>query len=159
MSLSTEAISKIPRLIGLNPTCHVATWYWAAQTAQRAKLSTAKNTTKTIHNISAMAPLAAQQALIGLANTPGIGTWDFALFPSMPPVGSVLVWTAGATHSAVVTGEDQLHGYNQGAQLMNVDMATTGLTSGKRADIDPNCRKVKVIPEAIIVAEAARLNL
>lgn len=156
MSLATEALQALPNVPGLNPTCHIATWYWAAQVAQKSGRTAAKSPTKTMHNIAAMAP-AAQQAILNLANA--AGTWNFGVTPSMPPPGSVLVWTGGGTHSAVVTGADQIHGYNQGVQLMHVNMANTGHTHGGRADIEPTQRVVKVIPEATIVAEAARLNL
>ena len=157
MPLATEALSALPRIDGFNPTCHVATWYWAAQAAQRAGLCGAKSTRKTIDNVFAMAPRAAQEAILHIAEA--AATWNFNQFPSMPPAGSVLVWPEGGTHSAVVTGDNLLHGYNQGAQLNNVDMARSGHTSGTRENINVGMRVVKVIPEATIVAEAARLNL
>lgn len=152
MTLATEAANPIPPTPGANPACHAATWFWAAKVAQAATGNN-KTTLETLGNIASMNP-SAQVAMGQLAQS---GTWDFTKTPNTPPDGSVLYWPDGNTHSAVVTGNGQIHGYNQSTQFNNIP--NTGHNAASPNDLKPDQTTCKVISEATIVAEATRLNL
>jgi hypothetical protein len=132
----------------------VATWFWAATEAQNLGLSTAKAPLTTLQNIVAMNP-AAQAAILAI---PSAGNWNFNLVPNTPPAGTVLVWPAGGTHSAIVTANDQITGYNQGAQLP-LFVNNTGRTNGRVSELGANQKQCHTVSEAAIVAQAAAFNL
>src|SRR5690606_9875760 len=69
----------------------------------------------------------------------------------LPAPGSVLRWTSGATHSAVVTGVDSIAGYNQGQQFVGAGM---GRTVRRSADVHPAHTAVSIILETTIVNAA-----
>lgn len=154
MPLAQEATNAIPPVPGVGLTCHVATWYWAAREAQRLGLTAAKPSLTTLGNIGGMA-VAAQPAMLVL---PRAGNWNFDITPGTPPAGSVLVWLAGATHSAVVTGPNLITGYNQVQQFQGLGN-NTGHTTQPPTALAANQRLCVVIPEDVIVARAGALNL
>jgi len=155
MALATQAVTALPVVPGVSLTCHVATWFWAAQEAQALGLSAPKLAGTILGNIATMAPLAAQPAILAL---PRSGNWDFAITPGTPPVGSVLLWPLGGTHSAVVSAANAITGYNQGVQIP-VFHNQFGHTTGSPAQIAANQRLCTVVAEQTIVARAAALNL
>jgi hypothetical protein len=154
-SLASQALTSVPP-IGIPLTCHVAVWYWAAQEAQALGLTGRKAPQKTLQNIAALpvggGPQAAMMAL------PRSGLWDFAMIPSTPPAGTVLLWTGGATHVAVVTGNNTIRGYNQVVQF-NPAIVSTNLTSGRVNELAPAQRVVHTITEATIVNAAGAFGL
>lgn len=154
MTLALQALNALPVIPGVALTCHVATWFWAAQEAQALGLSAVKPALTTIGNIAAMA-LPCQAAILAL---PRSGNWDFAATPNTPPVGCVLLWPLLGTHSAVVTAANAITGYNQGAQLP-VFHAMFGHTTGTPAQLAANQGLCTVIAEGTLVAAAGALNL
>ncbi len=155
MTLALQALNLLPAVPGVALTCHVATWFWAAQEAQALGLSTAKAPMTTIMNIAGMA-VAPQAAILAL---PRAGNWNFAITPATPPTGSVLLWTLGATHSAVVGGNNLITGYNQVAQFPALH-GQIGRTSATPAQLAANQRICVVISEGTtIVARAGVLDL
>src|SRR5665213_1953855 len=107
MSLVDRALTAIPPALNNYLTCHVATWYWAAEEAAARGLTTAKLPLVRAGNIGVMAGTA-QGAMLALLRN---GTWDFRV-RGMPPPGMVMLWTNGATHSAISTPSG-ITGYNQ----------------------------------------------
>ena len=154
MSLATYAVA-LPPLTGVPPiTCHVATWYWAAQAAQAAGLSEKKTPVEILNNICAM-PVPAQPAMLALRQS---GKWDFNITPMTPPVGCVLFWPNAGTHSAVVTNLNRISGYNQPAQFPHL-AGQIGYTTASPAQLAATCSQCIVISEGIIIAKAAALKL
>lgn len=153
MSLAAEATQPLPN-VGVQLTCHVATWFWAAQAAQALALTPIKAGLVTLGNIATMAS-PAQPAILDLLR---YGIWDFATMHTTPPVGTVLLWTTGATHSAVVTAPGQITGYNQIAQF-NIPGNNVGHTVVTPAQLLPNQMQCAFISERLIVAKAGELNL
>lgn len=149
MSLSIQASVAVP-FVGVQITCHVAVWFWAAQEAQRLGLTGAKSAQKTLERIAAM-PGGPQPAMLAL---PHVGAVNFARAnpPNLPTIGTVLRWNSLPTHSAIVTGGDAITGYNQAAFLPGVMSAFR--TTARRADFHPNHGLVYMIPEATIVQAA-----
>jgi len=149
VALAIPALPGVPRL-----TCHVATWYWAARAAQAAGQSTPKTPLQILTNIVGMA-VPAQAAMLAL---PRAGNWNFTITPITPPVGSVLVWPEGGTHSAVVTGLNVISGYNQPAQFPHL-VGQWGYTSASPAQLGAAHKSCVVVSEATIIARAAALDL
>jgi len=149
MSLAAQASVPIPPS-GVQMTCHVAVWFWAAQEAQRIGLTAAKSPLATLQRIGAMAN-GPQRAMM---NLPHVGAVNFAGVnpPNLPPIGTVLRWNSLPTHSAIVTGGDAITGYNQAAFLPGVVSAFR--TTARRADFHPNHGLVYMIPEATVVQAA-----
>jgi hypothetical protein len=113
MTLQDQAIVAVPPTVPPVPiTCHVAVWFWAAQEAQAQGLTGAKAPQATLQRIAAM-PGAPQGAMLALPRVPGVA-FNFAAAPPLPAAGTVLLWTGGPTHSAIVTGPNALTSYNQG---------------------------------------------
>jgi len=152
MPLAAQALAPLPAIPGVAMTCHVATWFWAAQEAQALGLCPVKPALTTLGNIGAMA---AQPEMLALTRS---GNWNFAITPGTPPAGSVLLWPLGATHSAVVTAANAITGYNQVVQFP-VFIGNVGHTTGAPAQLAANQRLCVVISEATIVARAAALDL
>ena len=160
MPLEAQALVPVPVVPGMaGVTCHVATWYWAAQEAQALGLCAVKTPAVTIGNIAFMNP----NAQIAMLALPVAGAWDFATVPTLPPVGSVLLWRAAPTHSAVVTGLDRISGYNQSGWFPALaslgPVLQSGHTSPPLRSLAANLRRVQVILAATIIARAAALNL
>ncbi len=161
MPLAAQALVAIPLppMMGGPLTCHAATWFWAAQEAQAQGLTAVKAPAVTFGNIVALLPNA-QAALLAL---PVSGTWDFTITPGvLPAAGSVLVWRGGGTHSAIVTGLNQVTGYNQGVQfpvLVAPGGPGIGHTSPPLHSLAVGHLLVDVVAEATIVAQAGALNL
>lgn len=154
-ALADRALVGIPPGAGVALTCHVATWYWAAQEAQARGLTTPKAPLRTLQRIAAM-PGGPQGAMLAL---PRSGQWDFNIHPNTPPAGTVLLWTAGATHSAVVTAGGTIRGYNQVAQFAP-NITDPGLTTGTPQDLGAVHRQCYTIAENDIVnAAGVILNL
>jgi hypothetical protein len=154
MALAQHALTAIPPVPNVAMTCHVATWFWAALEAQAQNLCSAKPPLVTLGNIATMA-LPAQLAMLALVRS---GTWDFGITPITPPVGNVLVWRDGGTHSAVVTALNAITGYNQVVQFPALQNQF-GHTTGTPAQIAPAYRRCTVIAESTIVTRAGQLNL
>src|SRR5262245_60863347 len=114
MALSQQAQTPLPPLTFGNPpipvpiTCHVAVWFWAAQEAQARGLTSAKAPGATLQRIVNL-PGGPQAAMMGLAHV-GAVDYNVAVLPGLPPAGTVLRWATGATHSAIVTGPDDIVG-------------------------------------------------
>lgn len=154
MPLAARAAVAIPAVPGVPQIfCHVATWFYAAREAQALGLSANTTPAQTIQNIAGMNP-GAQPAMTALAQK--AGTWDFNHIAATPPDGSVLYWEAHPTHSATVTGNLAITGYNQGVQWLGAGL---GHTTNAPANLVVNQKVVKVISEATIVARAAALAL
>ena len=157
MALAQRALTPLPNLTYGNPpipvaiTCHIAVWFWAAQEAQARGLTQNKAPQTTLQRIIAM-PSGPQNAMLAL---PHVGMVNYAgpAMPALPPIGTVLRWSSGATHSAVVTGGDAIAGYNQGQQFPNV-VGQSGRTVCRRADMAPAHRSCYMIPEATLVNAA-----
>lgn len=147
MSLATQALNPI----ALDPaflTCHMATWFWAATEANPPKQILVR-----AGNIGVIAPSTQQ----GMLNLPRSGMWDFDRFlDEMPPLGTVLLWPEGVTHSAVVTSKG-ITGYNQ--ECILPEIGSRGHTHGQSTALQPNKRQCYTIAEATILAEAMSLML
>jgi hypothetical protein len=147
MPLEMQALVPIAGFpVGL--TCHVATWYWAAVEANGPAVVLTR-----AGNIAAMAG-GAQNAILAL---PRSGSWDFNIVANaLPPLGTVLLWDALPTHSAVVT-TNGITGYNQACVFPGIGGA--GYTNGLPAGIWANLRRCHTIAPATIVAQALALHL
>jgi hypothetical protein len=154
-ALGQEALSQLPRNVpGLTAvTCHVATWYWAAQEAMYLGLTGIKPAADTLQNMVNMSG-GPQNAMLALSRS---GTWDFTRVATLPPVGTVLLWTAPPTHSAVVTSTGMIAGYNQ--QCVFPTIGGNSLTFGTPAQLGPGSKQPFTISEATIVQAAGRANL
>jgi hypothetical protein len=108
MFLSDETTIPIPRITLIS--CHVAVWYWARRVAEDRGLAMGVLTPQELLSRIGSMQGAGQPAMLAL---PRAGQWDLTA-KAQPPVNTVLLWTGGATHSAVVTGDGQITGYNQG---------------------------------------------
>lgn len=153
MSLAQQALLPLPN-VGVPLTCHVATWFWAATEAQALGLSSAKSPRSILQNIVAMNPAAQPEILL----LPKSGNWNFNLTPVTPPAGSVLIWPTGGTHSAIITGNNAISGYNQGVQFPAF-IPNIGLTCARVNQLSANHMQCIVVAENTIVAKAAQLNL
>jgi hypothetical protein len=154
-ALRQEALSPLPRNVpGLTAiTCHVATWYWAAQEAMYRGLTSIKPAADTLQNMVNM-PGGPQNSILAL---PRSGTWDFTRVPTPPPAGTVLLWTDPPTHSAIVTATGVIAGYNQ--QCVFPRIGGNGLTYGTPAQLGPGSKQPFTISEETIVQAAGRANL
>ena len=154
MPLAIRSTAALPAVVGMGaPTCHVATWFWAAKEAQALGLSAVKADAVTLGNIGVMVPQATMLALVGPGRS---ANWNFAITPATPPLGSVLIWPTGATHSAVVSAANAISGYNQPVQFPGVGV---GHTTNAPAALAANQGMCVVVSEAAIIARAAALNL
>ena len=102
----TVVIAGYPAGIGI--TCHQAVWYWAAEEATAQGMVPAKPLLTRMGNIANI-PGSTQIAML---NMPRVSAIDLNLSGVLPPVGTVLLWLTGPTHSAVVTANG-ISGYNQ----------------------------------------------
>ena len=152
MPLAAQSLNPIPP-VGVPLTCHVAVWYWAAQQAQAQGLTPHKATLATLQNIAGIAN-GPQGAMLALVRS---GNWNINVLPQTPPAGTVLLWTGGATHSAVVSGNNAIRGYNQVAQFPAINHV--GLTTGTINEIGAAHRQVFTIAENTIVTAAGNLGL
>src|SRR5690606_18955771 len=107
-----------------------------------------------LQNIAGMDP-APQPAMLKVARS---GNWDFGRTPATPPDGSVVLWLAGATHSAVVSAAGSITGYNQVVQFPPLQ-PNVGHTTGQVGQLAANQRVCVVIAEETIVGVAAGLDL
>lgn len=148
------ARAKFDSIRPVRITCHVATWMWAALAAQMSQRGPRKTPMDLLGDIGAMNP-ACQPAILQVMRT---STWDFDATPGTPPVGSVLLWTDGATHSAVVSGPNLISGYNQCVQFP-VFQGNVGHTHGHPDQIGVGHRQCVVISEATMLEAARRLLL
>jgi hypothetical protein len=151
MSLQAQASVAIAGF-PMHLTCHVATWYWAALEANGpADVMTRAGNIGTMRDGSV---IGAQNVMLTVKRS---GTWDFAIVNNaLPPLGSVLLWDALPTHSAVVTANG-ITGYNQACVFPAIGGA--GYTNGQPAGIWPNLKRCHVIAAETIIAEARRLKL
>jgi hypothetical protein len=153
MPLAARSTIAVPAVPGVGMTCHAATWFWAAKEAQALRLSAPKTDLVTLGNVGAMQAQVQMLALVG----PGRSSfWDFAIVPTTPPDGSVLIWTGGATHSAVVSAPNAVTGYNQPVQFPGVGV---GHTTNAPAALAAHLRRCVVISDDAIIAAAAALDL
>jgi hypothetical protein len=152
-SLASIAV-EIPAVRGVPITCHIASWYWAAKTAQALGLSNDKTLLQTVQNIAVMVE-PAQVAILSLIRS---GNWDFNITPVTPPIGNVLLWTNGGTHSAIVTQPGVISGYNQVAQFPCL-VGRFGYTQVSPQQLGIMHKRCVVISAATIVNKAAMLDL
>lgn len=96
-------------------------------------------------------PGAPQGAMLALPRVPG-GPFNFAAAPPLPAAGTVLLWTGGPTHSAIVTGANAVTSYNQGP-CFNV-AGNMGHTTVTAADILPGQKLCDQILAADIIHAA-----
>lgn len=164
MALGIQARTPIERvrMMAGAYTCHIATWYWAAREAQSRGLTDGKDLETTVGNVASM-PGGPEKTIKDILKS---GKWDFAITPSLPPVGCVLYWPGTkeitTTHSAVVTGPDAITGYNQSGwfpPLQDLGAAGAEHSSMRLRDLDPKLRQVHVISESEIVLKARLLDL
>ena len=154
MPLAQIATVAIPPIPNVALTCHVATWYWAARTAQEQGLSVRKDQLAILGNIATMR-IPPQAAILGLARS---GNWNFSITPTTPPLGTVLLWPNRGTHSAVVTRTRQISGYNQSVQFPHL-AGQFGLTIAAPDQLAPAFQSCVVVSEETIVRCAGQLNL
>lgn len=152
MTLAARSLVPVPAIPGVGMTCHSSTWFWAAKEAQALGRSTAKTDLVTLGNIGVMQ---AQQQMLALVGPGRSANWDFSKVGVTPPPGSVLIWTSGATHSAVMSAANSISGCNQPVQFPGVG---TGHTTNAPGALAANQRMCVVVSEAAIIAAAA-LNL
>lgn len=148
MALALQALQQI---IGFPAplTCHVAVWYWAALEAAAQGLTSNKPMVTRANNISTM-PQGAQRAMLAL---PRSGTWTATgPNPALPPVGTVLLWDAPPTHSAIVTAQG-ITGYNQ-ACVFSPYITQHTYTHGQPVQIQLPKRTCHTIAELTIVRAA-----
>ena len=152
-----EIIAKTPINADKNYlTCHVATWYWAAQTAIERKLIDDNKTTlarlKAIATMDSGKGSGPQNAILSITDRIKFDIKNFL------PLGDVLLWCNNATHFAVITGTDEITGYNQVAQF-KIPGRNTGHTSCSREDLQQGNHDIYRITQATIVKMAAHYNL
>jgi hypothetical protein len=154
-ALSQEPLTGLPSGVpGLTAiTCHVATWYWAAQEAMYRGLTSIKPAAETLQNMVRITG-GPQNAILAL---PRSGIWDFTRVPALPPPGTVLLWTDPPTHSAVVASTRMIAGYNQ--QCVFPRIGSNGLTYGTPAKLGPRSKRPFTISEETIVNAARSRNL
>ncbi len=148
MFLSDQTKVAIPPGIALI-SCHVAVWYWARRLAeQRGLVIGVLSARDLLMRIGSMTG-AGQPAMLAL---PRSGQWDLNA-KHQPPVNTVLLWTSGATHSAVVTGEGQITGYNQG--FIYGQTPASVLATITSSQVLPAYRLCHTISETTILKAAA----
>jgi hypothetical protein len=152
MSLADRALTAIPAALNNYLTCHVATWFWAAEEATARGLTGAKQPLIRAGNIGAL-PTGAQTAMTNLVR---VGTWDFNA-QGMPAPGMVMLWTVGATHSAISTPAG-ITGYNQ-ACVFAPYIVHHGYTMGLPAQVQAAKRVCYLIATDTVVNAAAAANL
>jgi hypothetical protein len=123
--------------------CHTAVWFWAAQEAGT------KNDPKEV--ILRISDLPAQPKMLALIQ---FGPWDFDSHLTTPAPGTVLVWEEGPTHSAVVTKQGAIAGYNQGC-IFPESVGHIGFSIIRWEGLGKAHRRCQVVLETRIV-QAAR---
>jgi hypothetical protein len=148
MFLADETRTPIPPGIALL-SCHVAVWYWARRLAEDRGLVIGVQTPRDLLMRIGSMTGAGQPAMLAL---PRSGQWDLTA-KAQPPVNTVLLWTAGATHSAVVTGDGQITGYNQG--FIYGQTPASVLSTITSAQVLPAFKLCYTISETTILKAAA----
>ncbi len=146
-------VAQIPPIPQVEYACHSAVWYWAAQEAQALQYTTVKTQETTLGNIVAI-PNGPMAAMNGLPRGAALNLADPNLV--LPPAGTVLLWTDGAGHAAVVTGPNQISGYNQIAQFV-VPGNDRGFTQMAPAAVKPATAVCYPITEDNIVKTAGEV--
>lgn len=150
-AFAAAAIPAVPGMIGI--TCHQGSWYWAGEEAT-ARGAPPRTAAQRMGNIAGI-PNGAQSAMLALQRS---GTWDFdRVNNALPPVGTVLLWLEGPTHSAIVTAGG-ISGYNQACVFPHLP-ALGVYSTCTPAQLAPNRRSCLTISEDIIAAQAAALGL
>jgi hypothetical protein len=86
------------------------------------------------------------------------GKWDFTIVNNaLPPAGTVLLWTEGPTHSAVVTAGG-ISGYNQACVFPHLPALGVHSTCAP-VQLAGNRRICFTIAEDDVVARAAALGI
>lgn len=132
-------------------TCHVAVWFWAALEAQGRGLVGHKTTIERLKAICSI-PVGPQVAMLAL---PRIGDRNYTWSSTLPTVGTVMVWTSGATHSAVALS-NKIAGYNQGQQFGIIDHRYTLCTVNQLLE---EHKKVHFVREEVVVTAAQHFGL
>ncbi|MGH7066697.1 MAG: hypothetical protein ACREFO_20770 [Acetobacteraceae bacterium] len=146
------AIPAVPGMVGI--TCHQGSWYWAGEEATARGLTPARTPVQRMGNMAGI-PNGAQNAMLALRRA---GRWDFAIVNNaLPPAGTVLLWTEGPTHSAVVTAGG-ISGYNQACVFPHLP-ALGNYTTCTAAQLAANRRSCFTISEDDIVVQAAALGI
>ncbi|MGH7050298.1 MAG: hypothetical protein ACREE5_06605 [Acetobacteraceae bacterium] len=155
MALAAFAAVGIPAVPGLVAiTCHQGSFYWAGEEAAARGQTPAKTAVQRM-NAMVGVPNGVQAVMLALRRA---GTWDFArVNNALPPAGTVLLWTEGPTHSAIVTAGG-ISGYNQGYVFPHLPALGNHSTCAP-AQLAANRRICFTIAEDDIVARAAALGL
>ncbi|MBV1858496.1 MAG: hypothetical protein KUG77_08800 [Nannocystaceae bacterium] len=144
MALGTRALTPLGGF-PVQLTCHVATWCWAAIESASLGITSPKSMLKRAGNIASM-PNGPQRAMLAMPRAAAVD-----LTQGLPAAGTVLVWDALPTHSAVVTAQG-ITGYNQGC------VATAGIGPGHISlgvnELAPAFRTCSSISETDIVRAA-----
>jgi hypothetical protein len=152
MSLADRAMTPIPAVLNNSLTCHVATWYWAAEEAAARGLTTAKAPLVRAINIARMAGTP-QGAMLGLRT---VGRWNFQT-QGMPGPGMVMLWAFGSTHSAIST-PGGITGYNQPCIFVPF-ITALGYTQGLPSQLIANALTCVLIAPDTVIQAAAAANL
>ncbi len=147
MPLGARAANPINTQAPLPIFCHTATLYWILQENAGGGLDPDAT-------VIAAANLMPQAFFTDTAKS---GTWNFAITPSTPPVGTVLFWPQHPTHTAIVTGANQISGYNQSVVFAGAGAGPAYATCAPAA-INPGLSECKTIGEAQVLAAAAMLG-
>jgi hypothetical protein len=155
MALAAFAAAAIPAIPGLVAiTCHQASFYWAGQEATARGQTPPRTPPQRMGNLAGL-PNPVQAVTLALRRA---GRWDFTIVNNaLPPAGTVLLWTEGPTHSAVVTAGG-ISGYNQACVFPHLpalgaySTCPPGLLAGNR-------RNCFTIAEDDIVAQAVALGI
>ncbi len=151
MALAAQAtvIAGFPGHIGI--TCHQATWYWAALEAQALAMAHHRLVLDRMEKIGKI-PGSPQGAMLAMPQAP----YDFNNpGGAAPAFGTVLLWTAAPTHSAVYTANG-IAGYNQSCVFPNVP-ATGTYSCQPPGNLAATARKCFMITEANIVKVAGNV--
>jgi len=142
MSFADQACNDVPLP---NITCHPATWYWAALEANGPLPALTRAA-----NIGSLRG----GSQFDMLELPRAGAWNFDT-QGMPGLGVVMLWTAGSSHSAVVTVKG-ISGYNQSCVAA---VPHNNHTFVRPADLKPTARTCFLILPQTILGAAARLRL
>jgi hypothetical protein len=155
MALGVVAGVAIPPVLaGVGTTCHQASWFWGGEEATVRGQAPARAPIVRMGNIAAI-PNNAQGAMLALRRA---GTWNFDIVSNaLPPIGTVLLWIEGPTHSAIVTAGG-ISGYNQACVFPHLP-ALGNYSTCLPAQLVANRRSCFTIAENDLVAQAVVLGI
>ena len=150
MPLGLRASNPIDIEANVPIFCHTATLYWILQ----ENAGGGRDPIETLMAIGGLTP----GAQVRFGDMQKSGTWDFTITPSTPPVGTVLYWPQTPTHTAVVTGANQISGYNQNCVFTTAAAGTIYATCTPNA-IRQGMTRCNTIAEDISLAFGAMLGI